>query len=78
MQDKIARDREKILAAARSVFGIVVNAMARPTVNFPMMEEELAAVEAAYGGLLPSYITIQRTGSRTYWRGQIWKASEPM
>lgn len=69
-------DSDKILDAARSVFMHLANAMERPTTHFPMTEDDLAAIDEAYGGNPPSYITIQREGRRVYWRGQIWKASE--
>lgn len=70
-------DSGKIIDAVRSVFANVGNAMARPNVQFPMSEEELQAIEGAYSGHPPSYINIQ-LGRRPFWRGQIWKATDPL
>ncbi|MCP3903605.1 MAG: methyltransferase domain-containing protein [Planctomycetes bacterium] len=69
-------DDAKILDDARTRFATVVNAMERPTTNFPMTDAEVEAVNDAYDNHVPDYITIQ-SGRRPYWRGQIWKASDP-
>ncbi|MHC5113803.1 MAG: 50S ribosomal protein L11 methyltransferase [Planctomycetota bacterium] len=69
-------DDARILDDARLRFANVSNAMERPTTNFPMTDLEVQAVHDAYHDHLPDYITIQ-SGRRPYWRGQIWKASDP-
>ena len=69
-------DSGKILDAANSFYACVENAMERPTTHFPMSEQEVQAIHAAYGGALPRFINIQE-GRKPYWRGQIWKAARP-
>ena len=66
-------DSGKIIEAAQSFFGSVTNAI---NVQFPISDQELQAIDEAYGGRLPSYINIQQ-GRRRHWRGQIWKATDP-
>ena len=66
----------KVLAAARKFYGLVDNAMRRATTHFPMTDDEVEAVERAYNGAQPGFINIQQ-GKRRFWRGQIWKASQP-
>ncbi len=66
-------DSGKIIEAAQSIFGSVINAI---NVQFPISDQELQAIDEAYGGRLPSYINIQQ-GRRRHWRGQIWKATDP-
>lgn len=66
-------DSGKIIDAAQSFFGSAINAR---NVQFPISDQELQAIEKAYGGRLPGYINIQQ-GRRRYWRGQIWKATDP-
>lgn len=70
-------DSAKVLDAAREVFADVTNAMDKPTIQFPLSDAELQAIDNAYGGHRPSYINIQ-PGRRPFWRGQIWKASNPI
>ncbi len=67
---------ERILEAARARFRIVVNAMRRETTHFPMTDEEVRAVKAAYNGSQPDFINIQ-SGRRRFWRGQIWRSADP-
>lgn len=69
-------DSDKILKAVQELYGEVVNAMDKPTTNFPMTEEEVQAIHRAYNGKLPSYINIQMD-RRPSWRGQIWRAAKP-
>jgi methylase of polypeptide subunit release factors len=69
-------DSDKIGTAANELFECVENAMERPTTNFPMTEQEVQAIHAAYADKLPSFIKIQE-GRRPFWRGQIWKAARP-
>jgi methylase of polypeptide subunit release factors len=68
---------DRVLETARSLFGTVVNAMKRETTQFPMTEDEVEAVDAAYAGDCPEFINIQE-GRRRFWRGQIWKAADPL
>ena len=71
-------DSDKILNAARECYAELVNAMDRPTTQFPMSPQEMQAIENTYGSRRPSYINIQSPEShRPFWRGQIWKASQP-
>lgn len=67
---------ERILEAARARFRTVVNAMRRETTHFPMTDEEVRAVKAAYNGSQPDFINIQ-SGRRHFWRGQIWRSADP-
>ena len=69
-------DSGRILDVARECFAEVSNAMDRPVVVFPLSEQEIQAIDAAYGGRRPGYIDIQ-PGRRPFWRGQIWKATNP-
>lgn len=69
-------DSDKIVHAANQLFECVENAMDRPTTNFPMTDQEVQAIRAAYSGKLPNFINIQ-DGRRPFWRGQIWKATKP-
>ena len=57
-------------------FCTVVNAMRRETTHFPMTDEEVRAVNAAYNGSQPDFINIQ-SGRRHFWRGQIWRSADP-
>lgn len=71
-------DGRKIVEAAREMFDTVENAMDRENVMFPISEDELAAIDAAYGNARPPFINIQlRGGTRPFWRGQIWRAARP-
>jgi methylase of polypeptide subunit release factors len=69
-------DSQKILSTAREQFGELVNALDKEYVVFPLSDEETHAIESAYNGNRPSFITIQ-PGRRPTWRGQIWRASRP-
>ena len=69
-------DGDRILQAAREAFDEVV-ATFPEAIRFPMTEQEVTAVHSAYGGTPPPYITIQREGSRVFWRGQIYRARGP-
>jgi methylase of polypeptide subunit release factors len=69
-------DSHKILKSANALYHHVENAMDRPTTQFPMSEQEVQAIQAAYNGAPPAYISIQ-AGRRPFWRGQIWKAWRP-
>lgn len=71
-------DSDKIIDAARSFFATATNAMDRPTTQFPITDQELQDIQEAYGSRWPSYINIQQGGRRPYWRGQIWKAMNPL
>lgn len=70
-------DSGKIIDAAQSLFATVVNAMDRPSVIFPISEPEMQAIQQVYGSHQPSYINIQQD-RRPHWRGQIWKATNPV
>ena len=50
--------------------------MQREAVRFPMTDEEVSAVKAAYNGSLPDFINIQ-LDRRHFWRGQIWRSADP-
>ena len=67
---------DRILEAARARFRTVVNAMQREAIRFPMTDEEVSAVKAAYTGSLPDFINIQ-FDRRHFWRGQIWRSADP-
>jgi methylase of polypeptide subunit release factors len=69
-------DSKKILATASEMFAELVNALDKEYVTFPLSDAEVQAIEHAYSGRLPSFITIQ-PGRRPTWRGQIWRASRP-
>ena len=69
-------DGQRIMDCARRHFKRVVNALKRPFVQLPLAIEEMRAIRAAYRGDLPDFINIQG-GRRAYWRGQIWKATDP-
>lgn len=69
-------DSGKILDAANARFHEVINAMDKPVTQFPLSEQEVAAIHAAYPDGLPSFINVQ-PGRRAFWRGQIWKAAKP-
>jgi len=71
-------DNEKILDVARHCFASVENAMDRPTTQFPLTEDQMRAIDDAYGGNWPSFIKIQDAKRRPHWRGQIWKATSPV
>lgn len=69
-------DCEKILDIARDCFAEVENAMDRPTTQFPLTDDQVRAIDEAYGGKLPDFIRIQ-SDRRPHWRGQIWRAARP-
>lgn len=70
-------DSAKIYKAANAVYSNVDNAVGdRDSFNFPLSEDEIKAINDAYDGNPPSWVTIQ-TERRPSWRGQIWCASNP-
>jgi methylase of polypeptide subunit release factors len=72
-------DGERILAAANQRFESVVNAFEKPYFEFPLTDEEVRAIDAAYSnghGARPAFLQIQQ-GRRPYWRGQILAATRP-
>ena len=69
-------DSQKILAVARHCFARVENALDKEFVVFPLSEQETNAIERAYNGHKPDFISIQ-PGKRPTWRGQILRASGP-
>lgn len=69
-------DSSRIMTAAKRLFGSVLDAFDRPHFEFPLTDEEVAAIQAAYHGSPPPFIQIQQ-GRRPYWRGQILVAANP-
>ena len=69
-------DQQKILDAAGKNFRKVVEAS--DVFPFPLKEKQIEDMKEAYGGDLPSFITPQKSRERLFWRGQIYKASNPI
>lgn len=69
-------DHARIDREARRHFEHVENALSKPYVDFPLSEDELAALHEAYGEHPPAFINVQ-AGRRPRWRGQVLVARGP-